>query len=94
MLLLDRFQWKFGVFDPQRHQRLTSHGGCNPHGRNVSHAPSIPLSMRTDEASLGRCPECGKRLPTVWLLVEYEKEDGQTGIWAECPDCEDVVAPE
>jgi hypothetical protein len=82
MLLLDRFQWKFGVFDPQRHQRLTSH------------APSIPLSMSTDEASLGRCPECGKRLPTVWLLVEYEKEDGQTGIWAECPDCEDVVAPE
>jgi hypothetical protein len=50
--------------------------------------------MSTDEASLGRCPECGKRLPTAWLLVEYEKEDGQTGIWAECPDCEDVVAPE
>jgi len=30
----------------------------------------------------------------MWLLVEYETDDGDTGIWAECPNCDDVVAPE
>ncbi len=50
--------------------------------------------MNTDESSLGRCPDCSKRIPEAWLLVEYTKDDGTDGIWAECPTCEDVVAPE
>jgi hypothetical protein len=32
--------------------------------------------------------------PTAWTLVEYEKDDGTEGVWAECPGCGDVVAPE
>ncbi|GAB7008974.1 hypothetical protein JCM31271_09170 [Halorubrum trueperi] len=54
----------------------------------------LPLSMNADESSLGRCPECGEDVSEAWILVEYEKEDGTEGVWAECPVCEDVVAPE
>jgi len=54
---------------------------------------SLPLCM-TSDASLGRCPDCGERISRAWLLVEYEKDNGTTGIWAECPSCEDVVSPE
>ena len=58
----------------------------------LSHAPS--LSMNADESFLGRCPECGEDISEAWTLVEYEKNDGTEGVWAECPVCEDVVAPE
>lgn len=54
----------------------------------------LPPRMNTDASSLGRCPECGDQIPETWLLVEYEKDDGSEGIWAECPVCDDVVAPE
>jgi predicted RNA-binding Zn-ribbon protein involved in translation (DUF1610 family) len=47
-----------------------------------------------DEAVLGRCPNCGEEIPETWLILEYEKADGTTGTWAECPGCRDVVAPE
>jgi len=50
--------------------------------------------MTKDNQLLGRCPECGAEIPPAWALVEYEKEDGTEGIWAECPDCETVVDPE
>jgi len=50
--------------------------------------------MNSDETVLGWCPDCGERIPDTWLLVEYEKADGTEGVWAECPACEDVVAPE
>lgn len=52
------------------------------------------LCMTKDNQLLGRCPECGAEIPPAWTLVEYEKEDGTEGIWAECPDCETVVDPE
>jgi len=50
--------------------------------------------MPDDTHILGRCPDCGDEIPEAWLLVEYTKDDGADGIWAECPTCEDVVAPE
>jgi len=50
--------------------------------------------MPNDAEILGRCPDCGESISRAWLLVEYETDDGDTGIWAECPDCDDVVAPE
>jgi len=49
--------------------------------------------MPDDPEILGRCPDCGESISQPWVLVEYETEDGETGIWAECPACEDVVAP-
>jgi len=50
--------------------------------------------MTPDESSLGRCPDCGEEIPTGWRLIDYEKDDGSEGVWAECPVCDDVVAPE
>ena len=61
----------------------------------LSHAPFLlPRSMTRNTSMLGRCPECGEEISTEWLLIEYEKADGSTGIWAECPSCEEVVSPE
>jgi endogenous inhibitor of DNA gyrase (YacG/DUF329 family) len=50
--------------------------------------------MNSDASELGRCPDCGEPVPEAWLLIEYETVDGEKGIYAECPACEDVVAPE
>lgn len=50
--------------------------------------------MHDDTQRLGRCPDCGEQIPEAWLLVEYKKNDGTEGVWAECPVCDDVIAPE
>ncbi|WP_457769212.1 DUF7837 family putative zinc-binding protein [Halobacterium salinarum] len=50
--------------------------------------------MTTNTPVLGRCPDCGDQITQAWLLVEYETSGGENGLWAECPSCEDVVAPE
>jgi hypothetical protein len=60
----------------------------------LSHAPSIPLPMPDDTQILGCCPDCGERISTAWRLIDYEKDDGTEGIWAECPACSEVVEPE
>jgi hypothetical protein len=41
---------------------------------------------------LGRCPSCESPIPQRRLLIEYETADGQA-MFAECPDCRDVVHP-
>jgi endogenous inhibitor of DNA gyrase (YacG/DUF329 family) len=48
----------------------------------------------TGDPPLGRCPKCGKELSSAYVLVEYKKDDGTTGIWAECPICDEVVNPQ
>ncbi|MFC7059976.1 DUF7837 family putative zinc-binding protein [Halovenus salina] len=49
--------------------------------------------MSDDTQLLGHCPNCDAAIPEAWLLVKYTKDNGATGIWAECPDCGTVVAP-
>jgi hypothetical protein len=44
------------------------------------------------QSPLGRCPECGTRIPADCLLIEYERRDGPA-CYAECPDCQRVVRP-
>lgn len=51
------------------------------------------LPMTTKD-QLGHCPQCGEAIPATWKLIEYEREDGTTGVFAECPTCEAVVKPE
>ena len=48
----------------------------------------------TGDPPLGNCPKCGEELSSAYVLVEYEKDDGTTGIWAECPICDEVVSPQ
>jgi hypothetical protein len=50
--------------------------------------------MAGNDSRIGRCPECGEEISSAWILVEYEKEDGTEGIWAECLGCEEVVSPD
>jgi hypothetical protein len=42
---------------------------------------------------LGLCPGCGSAIPGRRLLIEYETSDGRPAMYAECPDCRDVVHP-
>ncbi len=60
----------------------------------VTRSLVFPISMNRDVPILGRCPECGTDVSRARILVEYEKDNGTTGRWAECPGCEDVVSPE
>lgn len=48
--------------------------------------------MSETQKPLGDCPHCEIRIPVSNLLIEYESSDGQ-GIFAECPECADVVTP-
>ncbi|WP_192918677.1 DUF7837 family putative zinc-binding protein [Salinigranum salinum] len=50
--------------------------------------------MNTNTTSLGRCPECGRSVPVGWTLIEYERADGESAVFAECPSCEAVIRPE
>jgi hypothetical protein len=50
--------------------------------------------MPEDTKELGDCPDCGESISPAWALVEYERDDGSEGVWAECPVCEDIVEPE
>lgn len=54
---------------------------------------SFPRSMSSDIPTLGRCPDCGELIPRGRMLIEYEETDGTRGVWAECPECDNVVAP-
>lgn len=46
-----------------------------------------------DPPTLGQCPDCGSEIASYDVLIEYENDDGQPALWAECPDCQDVVHP-
>lgn len=50
--------------------------------------------MSPDQATIGVCPDCGREIQPVHTIIEYEKNDGETGAFAECPECNDVVEPE
>jgi hypothetical protein len=49
--------------------------------------------MTPDNGILGRCPSCVARTTRAWLLIGYENTKDQTGVWAEYPDCEDILEP-
>lgn len=48
--------------------------------------------MSTTDSTLGTCPYCETPVPAHRLLIEYETTDGP-GIFADCPECRDVVTP-
>lgn len=39
--------------------------------------------MTTNASTIGRCPNCNERIPSTWILIEYENDDGTTGLWVE-----------
>lgn len=42
---------------------------------------------------LGDCPDCETTITRGGLLVTYER-DGWPAVYAECPDCGNVVHPQ
>lgn len=50
--------------------------------------------MSKKDLLLGRCPSCSTPLRWDDLLIEYESEDGTHSVFAECPTCGGVVAPD
>lgn len=69
-------------------------GGLDEPTPNRASYPRTGMVMNTDSRSLGRCPECGRIIPSGWTLIEYERANGETAVFAECPSCEAVVRPE
>lgn len=51
------------------------------------------MSIDRRATTLGRCPLCETVIPSANKLIEYETSDGWTKMFAECPDCGDVVHP-
>ncbi|WP_232702099.1 phage terminase large subunit family protein [Halobacterium wangiae] len=49
--------------------------------------------MESRQTVLGDCPHCATTIPKGALLVSYER-DGWPAMYAECPDCGDVVHPQ
>lgn len=52
----------------------------------------MPMSHQA-AAVLGGCPDCGAEMTTAGVLIEYEAGDGEAMVWAECPNCTEVVHP-
>ncbi|MFB6299361.1 MAG: hypothetical protein ABEH65_03800 [Halobacteriales archaeon] len=48
--------------------------------------------MSTRSPTLGTCPRCEASIPPGHTLIEYETTEG-SAVYAECPDCRDVVHP-
>jgi len=43
-------------------------------------------------STVGVCPLCNASIDRHDVLIEYDRAD-ETGVYAECPDCRDVVTP-
>lgn len=54
--------------------------------------PSLIMST-TNPSSLGTCPFCHAEITSTDVILEYETETGPD-VYAECPECRDVVNPE
>ena len=44
-------------------------------------------------STVGVCPLCETSIDRHNVLIEYERSEGTAGVYAECPDCRDVVTP-
>lgn len=93
IVLVDQFP-KIGHRRPYTYQTLIRATTQYVSGRIIVTRSFYPLSMSDKRKTLGRCPRCDEQIPPAWALVEYEKDDGSDGVWAECPVCEDVIEPE
>lgn len=49
--------------------------------------------MASPDRQLGVCPNCETDIHARDILIEY-RENNETGIWADCPNCSEVVHPQ
>ncbi|WP_445972123.1 DUF7837 family putative zinc-binding protein [Halorubrum miltondacostae] len=49
--------------------------------------PNDPETVRGD------CSFCGETVTGRHVIIYYETAGGNTGVWAECPRCGEIVDP-
>jgi hypothetical protein len=49
-----------------------------------------PDSLQT---AIGACPDCGRSITEGNVLIRYQTAESTPGIWASCPDCNEVIDP-
>jgi len=49
--------------------------------------------MSPQHSPIGNCSYCGSEIRSSHILIKYESDQGD-GVWAECPNCAEVVDPE
>mgnify|MGYP002760476312 CR=1 FL=1 len=49
--------------------------------------------MSDPDATIGTCPNCERALRRTHVLIDYETAAGERGVWADCPECGEVVDP-
>ncbi|MCW8173292.1 hypothetical protein D8S78_20460 [Natrialba swarupiae] len=49
--------------------------------------------VTTNPPSLGTCPFCHAEITPIDVILEYETDSG-LAVYAECPECQDVVNPQ
>ncbi|WP_449404445.1 DUF7837 family putative zinc-binding protein [Halorubrum persicum] len=49
--------------------------------------PNDPETVRGD------CSFCGETVTGRHAIIHYETADGDTGVWAECHSCGEIVDP-
>jgi uncharacterized Zn finger protein len=49
--------------------------------------------MSDFDTIIGACPHCERDLRRTHILIEYETASGEPGVWADCPECGEVVDP-
>ncbi len=42
---------------------------------------------------LGNCSFCQAEVQHRHVIIDYENDDGESGYWAECPNCNEIVDP-
>lgn len=42
---------------------------------------------------LGTCPDCDAVVRRTDVLIDYTDGDGHRAVWAECPECREVIDP-
>lgn len=49
--------------------------------------------MSDSDTNIGACPHCERALRERHVLIDYETDGGKQGVWADCPECGEVVDP-
>lgn len=51
------------------------------------------METTDSDTVLGACTFCGETVADRHVIIEYERESGELGVWAQCPGCREIVDP-
>ncbi|WP_445972119.1 DUF7837 family putative zinc-binding protein [Halorubrum miltondacostae] len=53
----------------------------------------VRMTSNDPETVRGDCSFCGETVTDRHAIIHYETTGGDTGVWAECPRCGEIVDP-